>query len=317
MDGCASPELERIHYEKLRHVHIFVNSILFRKMHEHGALEIDLVLDGRGKVSSSAGTFDVSPGSLVLFNSYDPHELTADGSQPMLILSLQISRLFLDSYSPQLPRVSFLSSGCPDIPDADRSVLRGHALAAAASYFAEEPFYELGCLGQISLLLTELLRLIPWEVMPVSRYASIQNRSARIRRITGYIDRHYREKISLAALAQQEGVTVTHLSHFFKDAFRVSFQEYLGALRLEKALALMKNSDAYLVDVCLECGFSNTRYLNRMFLKEFGCTASEYRSRADTPVPGDRGRPLTQTGAEYSHSRSESLAFVREAAGEI
>lgn len=313
MAKIGSAELEQIRYEKLKHVRIFLNSIMFRKMHEHSALEVDLVLHGVGKIRTGQGVFAVRDGDLLVFNSYEPHEFTADPPEALRILSLQISNHFLDSYCPRLRGVVFKASPVPGAISAQaQASLRTMILQAAHFYLEEAPFYELSCVGQIGLLLSELFRLLPWESIPDSEWVSIQNKTARIRRITGYIDQHYREKISLTALAEQEGITPTHLSHFFKDAFHVSFQEYLNALRLEKALVLLKNSDTYLVDICMECGFSDIRYLNRMFQKEFGCSAAEYRRRAETQQDQST-RSLPPTYAEISHSQSEALAFVRQA----
>lgn len=307
------PELEQIHYEKLKHVRIFLNSIMFRKMHEHSALEIDLVLHGSGKIHNGQGVFPVRSGAILVFNSYEPHEFTADSPEALRILSLQISDHFLDGYGPRLRGVTFSSPVSADqLSEADLADLRAMILLAARFYLEEAPFYELSCVGQIALLLARLLQLLPWESMPDSAFISIQNKTARIRRVIEYIDQHYREKISLAALAEREGVTPTHFSHFFKDTFHVSFQEYLNALRLEKALVLLKNSDTYLVDICMECGFSDIRYLNRMFQKEFGCTAAEYRRRAEKHQDKNT-RSLPPTYAEFSHSRSEALTLVQEA----
>ena len=314
MRAVKQPELEQIHYEKLKHVRIFLNSIMFRNTHEHSALEVDLVLAGSGKIRNGQGSFSAGTGDILLFNSYEPHDFASDSQEHLRILSLQISDRFLDGYCPRLHGVVFNGAGSPVISSAEEAAsLRKSILLAAQTYFEEAPFFELDCTGRIGLLLSELLRTLPWEVLPDAKYDTIRNKSARIRRVTGYIEQHYREKIPLADLARSEGITLTHLSHFFKDALHVSFQEYLNALRLEKALVLLKNSDTYLIDICLECGFSDTRYLNKMFMKEFGCGAAEYRAKAAGLQRQEQDGAPTQPFAEYSHSQAESLALVREA----
>lgn len=314
MESIISPELEQIRYEKLKHIRIFINSIMFRAMHEHSAFEIDIILKGSANIRSGRGAFMVHPGSLLIFNSYEPHEITAEPSETLQILAIQVSNSFCESYCPRLHNVSFLTPVAADtFPSSDRATLRDRIFAVALSYLEELPFFELRCVGEISLLLSDLLRLLPYEAIPDSAYVSQKNKSARVRRITNYIDKHYREKISLAVLAEQEGITPTHLSHIFKEAFHVSFQEYLNALRLEKALVLMKNPDVYLVDICLDCGFSDTRYLNRMFQKEFGCTATEYRQRLATSKTDNHIRSLPSAYAEYSYDNEESLSILREA----
>ena len=44
MESGHNSELERVRFEKMRHISIFINSIVFRNMHEHSALELAIVL---------------------------------------------------------------------------------------------------------------------------------------------------------------------------------------------------------------------------------------------------------------------------------
>ena len=64
----------------------------------------------------------------------------------------------------------------------------------------------------------------------------------------------------------------------------MTFQQYLSGLRLEKARRLLLESDKKLLDICLECGFSDGKYLNRLFAKRYGCTPKEYRKGQYKPT---------------------------------
>ena len=91
----------------------------------------------------------------------------------------------------------------------------------------------------------------------------------------------------------------------------MSFQEYLNKRRLEKALALMQDPNLSLLQICVECGFSDYRYLNRMFTKEFHCTITEYRQKVTfseerTPNAG----PASYS--EMTYSREDSIAILRK-----
>ena len=63
----------------------------------------------------------------------------------------------------------------------------------------------------------------------------------------------------------------------------MSFQEYLSHLRFRHALILMQKTDLKLLDICLESGFSSTRYMNQMFERQFHCSAKEYRKSENKP----------------------------------
>lgn len=312
MENLGDLELEMIRYEKIRHVHIFLNSILFRNMHEHGAFEADVLLRGAARIRGDDREFHVRPGTILLFNPYEPHEITAETTEPVQVLSIQISNHFCKSYFPSLPNIEFNAREINDLlPRESLQTIRGLIFSTAMTFFQARPFFELDCVGQTILLLVNLLRSVPYTLIPEAQYSIRKNKMARIRRIVNYIDQHYKERITLASLAEMEGITTTHLSHFFRDAFHLSFQEYLNSVRLEKALILMKDPDLYMIDICMECGFSDNRYLNRMFLKEFGCTAAEYRQKCIVPGLGSDPLDTPASYPEFRHSPQDSLTILR------
>ena len=47
--------------------------------------------------------------------------------------------------------------------------------------------------------------------------------------------------------------------------------------RLENAIRLMKNSQKNLLEISYESGFSDPKYMSKMFLKKFNCTPKQYR----------------------------------------
>lgn len=313
MDASRQSEFEVIRYDKMRHLHIFLVSILFRNMHEHSDFELDIILKGSAKIRSRSGEWHVSEGSVVLFSPYEPHEIASDTPQPLQILSVQISNHFCKEYFPQLHNVEFTTT-LPEqaLSRARLEQLQNLAFRAAVCFLREEPSFQFLCVSTVSLLLYRLLE-VPHTMIDDQEYALRKRRTARIRRITAYIDQHYKERIMLPDLAAMEGITTTYLSHFFHDTFHMTFQEYLSRLRLEKALILMKDPNLYLVDICMECGFSDNKYLNRMFQKKFGCTASEYRKKRITP---DEAQPPEPTSySEFRHSRADTLTILKQYLG--
>lgn len=98
-----------------------------------------------------------------------------------------------------------------------------------------------------------------------------------MRKITHYIDEHYSEKLLLSDIARKEDLSLTYLSHFFKDYLGLPFQEYLAKIRCEKARQLLLLTDFPLLDICMSCGFSDSKYFNSGFRRQHGCSPKEYR----------------------------------------
>ena len=106
-------------------------------------------------------------------------------------------------------------------------------------------------------------------------------------------------------------MTPTHLCHFFKETFGLSFREYLNKVRLEKAMVLLQDPRLYLVDVCMETGFSDSRYLNTVFEKAFGYSVAEYRRRYLSSARADSS--LRQGGSDGGrYSRQECIRMIDE-----
>ena len=70
---------------------------------------------------------------------------------------------------------------------------------------------------------------------------------------------------------------MTYLSHLFKDTLGISFQDYLKQKRFEYACNLIATTQRKILDISISSGFSDVRYLTKLFQERFGCTPKEYR----------------------------------------
>ena len=116
-----------------------------------------------------------------------------------------------------------------------------------------------------------------------------------MRKIMKYIDTHYEEKLLLSDIAAAEGLDLYYLSHFFKESFGVTFQDYLLKIRCEHARQLLLTTELSLLDVSISCGFSDPKYFNRGFLRQFGCTPKEYRKQFRSEELAQQQRSMLTT----------------------
>ena len=91
------------------------------------------------------------------------------------------------------------------------------------------------------------------------------------------------EKISIADMAKEAGLSQSHFMKFFKNTMGTSFVYYLNEYRLTMASRLLISSDSSILAIASEVGFENLSYFNRIFKKRFGQTPREYRRR-QSPV---------------------------------
>lgn len=91
-------------------------------------------------------------------------------------------------------------------------------------------------------------------------------------------DRHYAEPIDVAAMAAAAGLSPAHFSRSFRAAFGQSPHVYLLTRRLERAAALLRNTDHSVADICVQVGLTSVGSFTTSFKRMFGSTPTAYRA---------------------------------------
>ncbi|MDH2414877.1 AraC family transcriptional regulator [Nocardioides sp. CER19] len=121
------------------------------------------------------------------------------------------------------------------------------------------------------------------------------------------MDARYADPLDVAAHARAAGLSPAHFSRLFKQAFGESPHGYLLTRRLERAAALLRNTDRSVAEICMMVGLSSVGSFTTSFKRMFGATPTDYRAAypaiADrVPLPGCvvrvHGRPQRRTFRE-------------------
>jgi YesN/AraC family two-component response regulator len=92
-----------------------------------------------------------------------------------------------------------------------------------------------------------------------------------------YIDRHFREPLSLEELADRIHLSKYHLSHTFKKYMGVPVNEYIILSRISYAKELLRFSRLSVSEITYEIGFNQPSYFIRTFKERESLTPSQYR----------------------------------------
>ena len=92
-----------------------------------------------------------------------------------------------------------------------------------------------------------------------------------------HVELHYSEKIPETAMAALCGMSCSKFSRLFKQAFDVTFQEYVLRYRLGESARLLLNPVASIADVAFTVGFNDPSYYARAFKKSMGVSPSQFR----------------------------------------
>lgn len=92
-----------------------------------------------------------------------------------------------------------------------------------------------------------------------------------------FMEEHLNEPISRDHVADVACLSPSHFSRVVKQTFGQSFTDLLAKMRIDRAREHLARTDASLIQVCLDCGFSDPSYFTKVFRKYTGHTPSEYR----------------------------------------
>ena len=102
------------------------------------------------------------------------------------------------------------------------------------------------------------------------------------------IDRRYRDRHDVATLAEAAHLSPAHFSREFRRAFGEPPHQYLLTRRMERAAALLRNTDHSVADICLTVGLRSVGSFTTSFGRTFGLSPTAYR--AAHPPAANRAR---------------------------
>ncbi|QEC78987.1 chromate resistance protein ChrB domain-containing protein [Mucilaginibacter ginsenosidivorax] len=84
--------------------------------------------------------------------------------------------------------------------------------------------------------------------------------------------------LSLQQVSEELKINPAYLSREFSRYFEnLSFGDYIRKMRIEKSINLMETTDYSLTEIAYLTGFSDQSHFNRIFKKQMGMRASEYK----------------------------------------
>lgn len=248
------------------------------ELHSHSYCQIISVLKGSGMIQIGEERFDFSERSTFLIHPHVPHAVLRNSPEDQ----------------PQMMDIKFTVADGPIASDvaALPAKLEEGVFSRFQYYFdrilreSEEdlPYsYERICM-YFGLALTAILRSgqekelegLPTgpEELSVDQMGGVD-----MRRVTQYINQNYASPISLEELAKVAIVSKSTLINAFKLAYDTTPIKYINRVRLNKAKALLLNTDSSVSEISEMVGFQSLHYFSRYFKNHEDLSPVEYRQR--------------------------------------
>jgi len=272
-------EYQVIEHNYYRGLNLFLSKLYYRASHYHRECELMMALEGEADIILSNGKVShLSEGNVAVIGPMEMHEMRS-GENGVLLITVQTSFAMLEYFLSH--RISPFFVVDTDISQLmskeEQQALRSICFDLALSY-PGMPEDDAGkCFILQAKLINVLINLLPKAERNSDDNKMTKMRAKTISRILEYVDENFQHKLTLGELAEEENLSLSYLSHAFKDAMGISFQEYLKHKRFENASRLLQSSEMNLLDISIASGFSDVRYMMKAFSEIAGCSPAEYR----------------------------------------
>ncbi|WP_160723815.1 response regulator [Bacillus sp. USDA818B3_A] len=95
--------------------------------------------------------------------------------------------------------------------------------------------------------------------------------------IEKFLQANYDRDVKLQEISDHFYLSREYISRKFKQEFNVNISDYIVKVRIERAKALLKNSELKIYEIANMVGYQDDKYFRKVFKKVEGVTPNEYR----------------------------------------
>ena len=248
------------------------------KEHVHpDYFQVFCVLNGSCTIGIGADSRRLGAGSTAIVAAGMPHYLYTCAGERAMIIDI---KFILHSGKAELLRYAGFRA------TADAEYLHGMEIIADEAVHKRPMFKEIiEC--RLCELLMDIVRAEGANGSPYGRRRS-DTLTGAAHDVAKFIEQSYAQPITLDTLSQKLGYSKIYLCQCFKKQTGESIFSYIYDVRLERAAALLKDTDLDHEQIIARTGFKTAGHFGRLFKQTYGQTPGKYRRSmreiVDVPV---------------------------------
>ena len=255
--------------------------------HWHEEAEFTLILKGQGTYHIELTEYDLEPEDLIFVPPLALHAASVSKDSQFLSETYVFHMNFLGGNSTDICSTRYLQPLAqhemilPSVIKPEHPAylsLRKIFGQISNLYDGGIPGYELALKA---LLLQMVFLLLQFKETAPASDPSNAIHSEKLKTVRDYMELHYMDAIAVSDLAKMCYFSEYHFMRFFKKHMNMTCMEFLNNLRLEKAVELLKDGNASILEVSLSVGFHNLSYFHRAFKKKYRMTPGEFLKNTD------------------------------------
>jgi AraC family transcriptional regulator len=233
---------------------------------EHGSFSVSLVDRGVFSYRNARGDAMLGPGWLMLGNEGEAYVCSHEHGGGDDCVVLDLSAEIYDAIQSALGQVGgpFTRPALPPLPRV--AALLKSLVASGDDGFALEET----ALAVVAAIQRDISGAAP---------AAAPHERARAATAARYIEDHAAERLSLAGVAGEVGLSPFHFLRSFRRAMGITPHQYLMRMRLIRAIGLLSDTAMPVTAIGYEAGWADLSNFIRTFRRDVGCSPREFRRK--------------------------------------
>lgn len=271
------------------------------KPHWHYFTEMVYVVRGVLVAELEDKTFTLNPGDMIIFHPKQIHSFldipvkASEHEEKPFFYCIKFDDMILANTTPGSPKLPKLLEKANTDPSMNLILADELRFNPVKMYYEhciweinhKEFGYDIKIASNISLIITEIMRIWMRRGFKISTKQSFDQFSSKDFSILEYIDKHSSENISIEKLAEKCGMCYSNFAKQFKTQYGKTCKEYIEFVRICKADTLLLYTDKTLDYISQETGFTDASHFIRTYKKIRGTTPKQRRAkRAEEQLMG-------------------------------
>ncbi len=234
--------------------------------HSHPFYQIILVISGVLCVHCGADVWYINRGQAHVLPMGCEHALSTKNGYEQLGIDLNVAgdeRDIIPLLCDYIPQPTVIN--CPEVLD-DIGVLIDRCRIGN----------RISCARQISQLDTMMIKFLEAHTRVGAERFDM--------RLSGYVNSHMADKLSLSDIADEFHMSVPHLERMTRRHFGCSVMELRNTRRLTNAKALLMSTDESISSIAEQLGFCDQAHFSRFFKQRCGISPSDYRQETNSRI---------------------------------
>ena len=251
---------------------------IFNDFHHHSLYEMLYISKGKVQYGIEDEKYDLNAGDFVLIAPNVLHKLIKIVEEPCERIILTFTKKYIDTFKTENTDLSVIFQKIASSNNHKLTVLPAFKEEIADTLNKMQGLFlskEYGDDILFKAYFAQLLVRMNKEVSFIENENELNENNNIIHKARMFAINNLDKKISVSDIASEVGLSVSRLSHLFKEKTGISLLKFLNKKRLTRAKDLLKNGYS-ITNTANKCGYQDYTSFIRAFTKEYGISPTQY-----------------------------------------